>query len=175
VVEGLAKFAPWPQRAQAPGKSFDGFGNSPAPPVKKLLLALGEKKLGPPAPLVAVLAQGVVILREAGDQGFHCLEFGLDSADAREERRLRPGLGPCRCVRHDWMMARKGYWSLNTLDRAGRSISGLTTVAERVREQTVRCVRLPARRSEILDVAEGLLVLQERIELSTSPLPRGCL
>jgi hypothetical protein len=124
VVEGLAEFAPWPQCVQASGKSFRGFGNSPAPPVKELLFALGEKKLGPPAPLVAVLAQGFVIFREASDQGFHCLEFGLDSADTREERGLRLLLGRRRCVRHDGMMARKGYWSLNTLDRAGRSISG---------------------------------------------------
>jgi hypothetical protein len=115
VVEGLAEFAPWPQRAQAPGKSFRGFGNSPPPPVKKLLLALGEKKLGPPSPLVAVFAQGFMIFREAGDQGFHCLEFGLDSADTREERGLRLGLGRCRCVRHGWMIARKGYRSANSL------------------------------------------------------------
>ena len=175
MVEGLAKVAPWPQRVQAPGKSFHGFGNSPAPPVKKLLLALGEKKLGPPSPLVAVLAQGFMIFREAGDQNFHCLEFGLDSADTREERGLRLGLGRCRCVRHGWMIARKGYRSPKFAYRAGPWISGLTTVAECVKEKTVRSVRLPARRSEILDVAEGLLVLQERIELSTSPLPRGFL
>ena len=85
MIEGLAEFAPWPQRVQASGKSFRGFGNSPAPPVKKFFPALGEKKLGPPAPLVAVLAQGVVILREGSDQGFHGLEFGLDRADTGEE------------------------------------------------------------------------------------------
>jgi hypothetical protein len=120
VVEGLAEFAPWPQRVQASGKSFRGFGDSPAPPVKELLLALSEKKLGSPAPLVAVLAQGFVVFREASDQGFHCLEFGLDSADTREERGLRPSLGRRRCVQHGWMIARKGYWSLNTLIELGR-------------------------------------------------------
>ena len=100
-----------PQRVQAPGKSFRGSGDSPTPPVKELFFALSQKKLGPPAPLIAVLAQGVVILAEASDQGFHGLKFGLDNAYAREERGLRLRLGRCRCVRHGSMMAPKGYRS----------------------------------------------------------------
>ena len=74
-----------PRRIQASGKSFRGVRNSPAPSVKELLLALGQQMLGSPAPLVAVLAQCFVILREAGDQGFHGLEFSLDRADTREK------------------------------------------------------------------------------------------
>jgi hypothetical protein len=74
-----------PCRIQASGKSFRSICDSPAPPVKKLLPALGQQMLGSPAPLVAVLAQRFVILCEASDQGFHGLELSLDRADAREE------------------------------------------------------------------------------------------
>jgi hypothetical protein len=111
LVDRLGEFAPLPLRVEPPGKRFRGFGDSPAPPVKKLLLALSQKKLGPPAPLVAVLAQGFVILGEARDQGFQGLKFGLDSADTREERGLWVKLAGCRCVRHGLVMARKGYRS----------------------------------------------------------------
>ena len=100
-----------PQRVQAPGKSFRGSGDSPAPPVKELFFALSQKKLGPPAPLIAVLAQGVMILLKVGDQSLELIEFGLDNAHAREERRVWPNLGRCRCVRHERIMARKGYRS----------------------------------------------------------------
>ena len=89
------------ERAQSPSQRFDGFRESPAPSVKKPILALRQKIFRPPAPLVAVLAQGFVIFPEASDQGFHGLEFSLDSADPREKRGLRPKLGRRRCVRHE--------------------------------------------------------------------------
>jgi hypothetical protein len=104
------------ERVQSPSQRFDGFRESPAPSVKKPILALRQKIFRPPAPLVAVLAQGFVIFPEASDQGLHGLEFSLDSADPREKRGLRPKLGRCRCVRHDWMMAPKGYRSAKIED-----------------------------------------------------------
>jgi hypothetical protein len=99
------------ERVQPPSQRFDGTRESPAPSVKEPILALREKIFRPPAPLVAILAQGFVIFPEASDQGLHGLKFSLDSADPREKRGLRPKLGRCRCVRHDWMMAPKGYRS----------------------------------------------------------------
>src|ERR1700722_14378773 len=103
------------ERVQPPSQGFHDFRKSAAPSVEKPILALRQKIFGPPAPLVAVLAQRFVILPKASHQGFHGLEFSLDSADTREERRLLFGLGRRRCVRHGWMIARKGYRSLNTL------------------------------------------------------------
>jgi hypothetical protein len=104
------------ERVQSPGQRSDGFRESPAPSVKKPILALRQKIFRPPAPLVAILAQGFVIFPEASDQGLHGLKFSLDSADPREKRGLRPKLGRRRCVRHDWMMAPKGYRSAKIED-----------------------------------------------------------
>lgn len=126
------------KRLRAPGERRGGFRQSLAPTVEKSLPALRQKIFGSPAPFVAVLAQGLKILLEIGDQGLQGLKFGLDDAQAREERRVLPKRGRCRCVRHGRIMARKGYRSAKfrllreaaerrpgrskTSDRQGRSV-----------------------------------------------------
>ena len=193
------------ERVESPGQGFHGSLNPLAPSTKKSFLDLRQKIFRPPAPLVAVCAQGFVIFREASDQGFHGFEFRLDGADPREERGLRFGLGRRRCVRHGWMMARKGY---RTPKFAG-STGWLTALWWIVRFLTVRrgfqhawaglsfggtwrLLAAPHRqlgkargdllsqreaaqsdlRRKTVDNSNELMVLQERIELSTSPLPR---
>ena len=73
------------KRVQAPSQRRRNFRESLAPSVEESLLALRQKIFGSPAPFVAILAQGLMILLEAGDQGFQRVEFGLDDAQAREE------------------------------------------------------------------------------------------
>jgi hypothetical protein len=73
------------KRVQATSERRRNFREALAPSVEKSLLALRQKIFRPPAPFVAVLAQGVMILLEVGDQGLQRLDFGLDDAQAREE------------------------------------------------------------------------------------------
>ncbi len=108
------------ERVQPPSEGLDGFLDALAPSVKKSPLTLRQKIFGPPAPLVPVLAQGLMILLEVGKQDLQGLEFGLDKAHAREERGLWLKLARCRCVRHGGIMAPKGYRSAKFHDRARR-------------------------------------------------------
>jgi hypothetical protein len=77
--------SPLDERVQSPSEGFHGRLNPLAPSAKKSFLGLRQKILRPPTPLVAVLPQGLMVLREASDQGFQGVEFGLDDAQAREE------------------------------------------------------------------------------------------
>ena len=77
------------ERVQSSSQGFGGFRKSPGPSIKKPFLALRQKIVGPPAPLVAVLAQGFVILPEASDQGFH----GSSSASTARTRVKSEGCG----------------------------------------------------------------------------------
>jgi hypothetical protein len=117
---GQAPLCALEKRVQSPSQRFGGLNKSAAPSVKQSILALRQKIFSPPAPLVAVRAQGFVIFFEAGKLGLQGMEFCLDDAQAREERRLR--LGRYRCVRHKGMMAPKGYRSAKIKDQfASRS------------------------------------------------------
>jgi hypothetical protein len=73
------------ERVQSPGQGFGGFRNPATPSVKKPILALRQKIFRTPAPLVAVPAQGFVILGEVGELALQGVKFGLDDAQAREE------------------------------------------------------------------------------------------
>jgi hypothetical protein len=77
--------SPLNERVQSPSEGFHGRLNPLAPSAKKSFLGLRQKILCPPTPLVAVLPQGLMVLLEVGDQGFHGLELGLHNADTREE------------------------------------------------------------------------------------------
>src|ERR1700733_16133118 len=99
------------ERVESPRQGFHGRLNPLAPSTKKSFLDLRQKIFRPPAPLVAILPQGLMVLLEVGKQGFQGVEFGLDDAQAREERKVGLNLGRCRSVRHGGIIARKGYRS----------------------------------------------------------------
>ncbi len=66
--EGVLK-----KRVQSPGERRRDFREALAPSVKEPPLALRQKVLRPPPPLVAVL----MIFPEVGEQGLQLLKFGL--------------------------------------------------------------------------------------------------
>jgi hypothetical protein len=113
------------QRVQPPGERRRDFGEALTQPAKKSLLALRQEIFRPPAPFVAVLAQGLMVLPEVGEQRLQFLKLGLDNAQAREKRGVGPLLGRCHCVRHEGIMARKGYRSAKFDDPNGLADSRL--------------------------------------------------
>jgi hypothetical protein len=125
------------ERVQPPSQGFDGRLNPLAPSAKKSLLGLRQKIFRPPAPLVAILPQGLMVLPEVGKQGFQGVEFGLDDAQAREERRVWFSLGRCRTVRHEGTMAHKGYRSAKF--RRSGGLTDRALVGAKVFEVQGRC------------------------------------
>jgi hypothetical protein len=103
TAESLSEAGPGvsEKRVQPPGERRCGFRKALAPSVKEPPLALRQKIFRPPAPLVAVLAQGFVIFLEVDEKGFQLLKLGLDDAQAREKRGVRLQLEGRRCVQHD--------------------------------------------------------------------------
>jgi len=76
------------QQAQACGDGSQGFPEPPSPTAQDSLLPITQKPLGAPAPFVAVLPQGLVILLQPGEHVIQSPEFRLDSGKPGKQRGL---------------------------------------------------------------------------------------